>query len=302
MSAEGKPQTPFSGITESGSLLGRPLKLLTVLVARFPISVIIISALLVALSLTGAQLSLGFRTSRSDLLNPKSENNRHWAEFTQEFGEQDDVTVVVHGDDPKAVPPILDELAAQLNRQPKRFRSVFHKVNVAKLKSKSLYNDQVSPQFLQQIHGFLGQSQGLLQGDLASLNVGGQITWFAQQIDRGDPRDPRPAGTPSTPPRPPRSAPRNSSKASRWKSSPRPSASRGRTSRPSRKCPLWWPCRAIGLAPAISCSTTVTWDCWRSTWSRTKRSAASPNTPTASPSCGRSSAMPRTGIPRPGSV
>ncbi|MGA2255614.1 MAG: MMPL family transporter, partial [Thermoguttaceae bacterium] len=181
MSAEGKPQTEFS-------LVGQPLKLLTVLVARFPISVIIISALLVSLSLTGAQLSLGFRTSRSDLLNPKSENNRRWAEFTQEFGEQDDVTVVVHSDDPTAVPPILDELAAQLNHQPKLFRSVFHKVDVAKLKSKSLYNDQVSPQFLRQINGFLGQSQGLLQGDLTSLNVGGQIAWFAEQIDRGDPR------------------------------------------------------------------------------------------------------------------
>ena len=27
-----------------------------------------------------------------------------------------------------------------------------------------------------------------MQGDLASLNVGGQIAWFAEQIDRGDPR------------------------------------------------------------------------------------------------------------------
>ena len=185
MSAEWKPQT-------ESSLLGQPLKLLTVLVARFPVSVIIISALLVALALTGTQLSLGFRTSRSDLLNPKSENNRRWAEFTQEFGEQDDVTVVVHSADPKAVPPIIDELAAQLSRQPKLFRSVFHKIDVARLKSKGLYNDQVSLQFLQQINGFLGQSQGLLRGDYASLNVGGQIAWFAEQIDRLDPRDPRP--------------------------------------------------------------------------------------------------------------
>ena len=76
MSAERNPQTEFS-------LLGQPLKLLTVLVAGFPVSVIVISALLVALSLTGAQLSLGFRTSRSDLLNPNSENNRRWADFTR---------------------------------------------------------------------------------------------------------------------------------------------------------------------------------------------------------------------------
>ena len=181
MSAEGKPQT-------DQSLLGKPLKLLTVLVARFPISVIIISALLVALSLTGAQLSLGFRTSRSDLLNPNSENNRRWAEFAKEFGEQDDVTVVVHSKDPQAVPPIIDELAAQLGRYPKLFRSVFHKIDVARLRSKALYNDRISPQLLQDINAFLEQSQGLLQGDLASLNVGGQITWFASQVDNGDPR------------------------------------------------------------------------------------------------------------------
>ncbi len=181
MSAEGKPQTEFS-------LLGQPLKLVTVLVARFPVSVISISALLVALALTGAQLSLGFRTSRSDLLNPNSEYNRRWAEFTQEFGEQDDVTVVVHSKDARAVPPILDELAAQLNRRPKLFRSLFHKVDVAKLRSKGLYNDQVPLGSLQQINHFLAQSQGLLQGDFSALNIGGQIARFAAQIDRGDPQ------------------------------------------------------------------------------------------------------------------
>ena len=82
------------------------------------------------------------------------------------------MTVVVHSDDPRAVPPVLDELAEKLNRQPKLFRSVFHKIDVAKLRSKGLYNDQVSPQFLQQINGFLAQSQGLLQGDLRLVERG----------------------------------------------------------------------------------------------------------------------------------
>jgi predicted RND superfamily exporter protein len=185
MSAEGKPPT-------ESSLLGQPLKLLTVLVARFPISVIIISALLVALSLTGAQLSLGFRTSRSDLLNPASESNRRWAEYTQEFGEPDDVTIVVHSENPQVVPPILDDLAAQLNRQTRLFHSVFHKIDVEKLKSKGLYNDHVDLQKLNDISRFVDQSRGLLQGDLdrglTSLNIGGQIAWFAEQVDRGDPR------------------------------------------------------------------------------------------------------------------
>jgi hopanoid biosynthesis associated RND transporter like protein HpnN len=186
MSAERKPQT-------EASLLERPLKLLTLLVARFPVSVITISALLVALSLTGAQLSLGFRTSRADLLNPKSEHNRRWNEFAKEFGEQDDVTVVVHSENPQAVPPILDQLAAQLNRQPRFFRLVQHKIDIAKLRSKGLYNDQVSLKMLGEIDGLLNQSQGLLQGDLNALNLGGQIAWFAAQTDRADPHQPPPA-------------------------------------------------------------------------------------------------------------
>ncbi len=179
MSAEGKPPTDFSPLSQ-------PLKLLTLLVARFPVSVITISALLVAVALTGAQLSLGFHTSRSDLLNPTSPSNRRWNEFTKEFGEQDDVTVVVHSEQPQAVPPILDELAAQLVQQPRFFRLVLHKTDVARLKSKGLYNDRVNLKSLQEIDAFLGQSQGLLQGDLNSLNVGGQIAWIAEQIDRGD--------------------------------------------------------------------------------------------------------------------
>ncbi len=275
MSAEGKPQTPHLH-HEQGSLVGRPLKLLTVLVARFPISVIIISALLVAVSLTGAQLSLGFRTSRSDLLNPQSENNRRWAEFTQEFGEQDDVTVVVYSkDDPKAVPPILDELAAQLSREPKLFRSVFYKYDVATLKSKGLYNDQVSLESLKQISGFLDQSQGLLQGNLASLNVGGQIAWFAQQIDRGDPRYPQAGGhllagqaasfggdqgpqskslailANALSGRP---APIPMEEGHLWVQVP-PSISRR-----FRRCPLCWPVKAIGSAPVTRCSATVAVD------------------------------------------
>ncbi len=84
------------------------------------------------------------------------------------------------------MPPILDELAAELDRQPKLFRAIVHKIDVAKLRSKGLYS--VDPQKLRQINGFLDQSQGLLRGDLASLNVGGQIAWFAGQIDQGDPR------------------------------------------------------------------------------------------------------------------
>ena len=180
MSADGKPQAEIT-------LLGQPMRLVTDLIVRFPLTVIIASALLAAGSLTMAHLSLGFRTSRSDLLNPNSDYNRCWQQYVSEFGEDEDVIVVVHSDDPKKIPPVLDELAEKLRAQPKFFRAVLHKMDVDKLRSKGLYH--VAPQQLKEIQGFfLEQARPVLSGDMASLNLGGQVTWLAHQLEGGDPR------------------------------------------------------------------------------------------------------------------
>ena len=44
-----------------------------------------------------AVVGLGFRTSRLDLLNPKSGWNQRWLAYLQEFGSEDDAVVVVDG-------------------------------------------------------------------------------------------------------------------------------------------------------------------------------------------------------------
>ena len=182
---------------------------------------------------------------------------------------QDDVTVVVHSDDPAAVPPILDELAAKLNRQPKLFRSVFHKIDVARLKSKGLYNDQVSPQFL-------AADQRLprpVAGPAARrprLAERGRADRLVRRADRSR-RFPRPAtrtrvlGAPSGAPNAPTDWLARAATTGQVAGDPRggPQASPGRTNRRSRKSPRWWPCKAINSAPATNCSATVTWDCWR---------------------------------------
>ena len=168
------------------SLLGRPLKAATLLVTRFPVSTMVVSGLLAALALTYAQLGLKFNTSRDDLLNPKSEYNRRWLEYTHEFGEQEDVIVVVSGENRKAILPVLDEVATLLAREPKYFRSILHKVDSSKLRAKGLHYLEAKP--LKEIESFLGQAQPVLQGDWAALNVGGQLAWFATQLTEGDPR------------------------------------------------------------------------------------------------------------------
>ena len=53
-----------------------------------------------ALALTATRL--GYRTSRLDLINPKSDYNRLWLEYIKEFGAEDDAVIVVEGERPRA--------------------------------------------------------------------------------------------------------------------------------------------------------------------------------------------------------
>ena len=90
MSAEGMPP-------ENASPVERPLLGLTRLVLRFPVTTLIVGALLAAGAMGLSQFRLGFRTNRLDLINPKSEFNRLWLDYIGEFGDQEDVVLVVEG-------------------------------------------------------------------------------------------------------------------------------------------------------------------------------------------------------------
>lgn len=168
------------------SVLSRPLSALTALVTRFPVTTMIVAGLLAAVSMVMAQNRLKFKTSRADLLDPNSEYNRHWLEYTKEFGQQEDVLVVVRGNDRNSVTSVLDKLAGELQKDTKHFRAVFYKIDQAKLQAKGLY--YLEPQQLQEVEALLNQAQPVLQGNWDSLSVGGQIAWFSRLLQQGDPR------------------------------------------------------------------------------------------------------------------
>ena len=46
---------------------------------------------------------LRFHTNRDDVLNPSSDYNRRWLQYTKEFGDEEDVVVVVEGAGREAV-------------------------------------------------------------------------------------------------------------------------------------------------------------------------------------------------------
>lgn len=163
MSAEGTPH-------ESVSLLGRLMVWITWLSLRLPYVTVAIGVLAAAGSLYLSHTRLGFRTSRADLLNPKSEFNRRWLEYTKEFGDSEDVVLLVEGASQEKVVPVLEELAAELIRENKLWNTVLHKIDLSKIRSKGLY--YLKPEELANIEMFLDKFGQLTRGNWAQMNLG----------------------------------------------------------------------------------------------------------------------------------
>jgi len=164
--------------------LGTALRAMTALVIRFPLTTIIVSSLLAVGAMGLAQTRLKFHTSRSDLLDPKSEYTRLWLDYTREFGEQEDVIVVVQGENRQTIEPVVEEIAAKVLRAPERFHAVFYKMDRAKLQGKGLY--YLDLRDLRDIEAFLGEADRVLRRQWSALNLGGQLAWFCAQLERGD--------------------------------------------------------------------------------------------------------------------
>ncbi|MGQ9822324.1 MAG: MMPL family transporter [Thermogutta sp.] len=80
-----------------------------------------------------------FHTSRADLLNPHSEYHQRWLRYVGEFGDQEDVYVVVEGDSPREIEPVLVELADALRSQPQHFQHILEGFDAERLAAKGLY-------------------------------------------------------------------------------------------------------------------------------------------------------------------
>src|SRR5688500_11036087 len=130
--AEGNPLSETSP-------LSRPLEWLARQTLRAP--GLVFSAG-VALALVGALVTLNgltFKTSRLDLLSPRSEYNQRWLAYLDEFGDRDDAVIVVRSDDSKALTEAIDDLGFQLRERTDLFESVLDRLDFKDLKAKGLH-------------------------------------------------------------------------------------------------------------------------------------------------------------------
>lgn len=104
-----------------------------------PVLTLILGGFIAAISIFAGIWFIEIHTSRADLLNPRNEYHRRWLAYVQEFSDQEDVYVVVQGDSPDQIKPILAEIASKLEKHPEFFHSILWRVDKSNLKRKGLY-------------------------------------------------------------------------------------------------------------------------------------------------------------------
>src|SRR6266478_4164191 len=75
----------------------RMLVLLVGTVCEYPRLVLGISVLLAGASFYFFNTHIEYRTQRTDLINPDKDYQRRWREYLAEFGDDNDIVVVVQG-------------------------------------------------------------------------------------------------------------------------------------------------------------------------------------------------------------
>src|SRR5262245_21230866 len=121
------------------STLAAPLAAVTRLVLRSPGLVVGGAMMLAVLAVLVTVNGLSFKTSRLDLLNPRSEYNQRWLAYLAEFGDRDDAVCVVRSDNLAALAAAIDDLAATLAKRPELFESIFYRRDLSALKRKALH-------------------------------------------------------------------------------------------------------------------------------------------------------------------
>jgi len=149
--------------------LSIPLVWITAAVLHAPRRVLTCAVLLAVLASALAMWSLKFKTNRLDLLNRDSEFNQRWLAHLDEFGDQDDVVIVVEGADSTEIAAAMQDIATRVAAENELFESVIDRRDLSAMQAKALHF--LSPEQLQSIDAFLAEWSQVLEGDWSQLSV-----------------------------------------------------------------------------------------------------------------------------------
>jgi hopanoid biosynthesis associated RND transporter like protein HpnN len=150
---------------ERASHFERLLGGLVSMVCRRPMMVLVCSLLLGGASLYWASTRLQFHTQRSDLISARKDYAQRWQRHVEEFGDDDDIVVVVEGQDRARMEQALEQIAGQLAQyEGQLFDRLFYKCDLRNLRSRALLflpQEQIA-----QIHKHVNDMRLLLEPPL----------------------------------------------------------------------------------------------------------------------------------------
>jgi len=105
---------------------------------RHPWIVLAGTVLTCVASLVTSYVGLEFHTQRNDLISPNKPFYQRWQQYVAEFGDDDDMVVVVEGGDRQRMEAVLEDLAQQVEQKPKLFDRLFYKVDLRSLRNRAM--------------------------------------------------------------------------------------------------------------------------------------------------------------------
>ena len=178
------------------ALIPRLLIRLVAAVCQVPRTILAISTVLAIVSVYAFYTQLEYRTQRSDLMNPHKDYQQRWRQYLAEFGDDDDMVVVVEGTDRGRMEAALEQMAGDVGPQTDLFDRLFYKVDLRHLQNRALLF--LPAEQIQSIQDNLQRMGPLLNGPIGALawkgltlvNLLKQARERAGKIDPSAPLDP----------------------------------------------------------------------------------------------------------------
>jgi len=120
------------------STIGRLLRRLVGLAAARPVWTLVLSCLLAAASVVYALTALTLKTSQRDLLPPRQPSIQRYAEYTREFGDLDDIAVVVEASSPTEAKEYAARLASELRARQVPLKRIAYRIDPKQFEGRAL--------------------------------------------------------------------------------------------------------------------------------------------------------------------
>src|SRR5437764_4315377 len=105
---------------------------------RYPWTVLVVTALTCGVCLWYTAGHLTYEIHRNDLIGKNRDYYKRWDQYVREFGDDDDMVVVVQGASREPIVAALEDLAGEIERRPELFDRLFYKADLRGLRNRAL--------------------------------------------------------------------------------------------------------------------------------------------------------------------